>query len=77
MLTSAPRTLIFAVATALAFLLLVVGGGPALAHTGLQSSTPADGETLTVAPDTVSLTFSSAVASQFAQVAVTGPAENE
>ena len=73
MKTSVPRTLILAAATALASLLLVLSGGPAAAHTGLQSSTPADGETLTVAPDAVTLTFSSAVASEFAQIAVTGP----
>ena len=73
MKTSIPRILVVAAATALASLLLVLGGGPALAHTGLQSSTPADGETLTAAPDAVTLTFSSAVASEFAQVAVTGP----
>jgi hypothetical protein len=60
-------------ATALASLLLVLSGGPAAAHTSLQSSTPADGETLTAAPDAISLTFSSAVASEFAQVAVAGP----
>ena len=73
MFTSVPRNLVLAAATALASLLLVLSGGPAAAHTGLQSSTPADGETLTAAPDAISLTFSSAVASEFAQVAVTGP----
>lgn len=73
MFTAVPRTLVVATATALAALLLVLGGGPAAAHTGLQSSTPGDGEILTAAPDAISLTFSSAVASEFAQVAVTGP----
>ncbi|MDT0276040.1 copper resistance CopC family protein [Blastococcus goldschmidtiae] len=73
MKTSVRRILIVAAATALASLLLVLSGGTALAHTGLQSSTPADGETLTAAPDAVTLTFSSAVASEFAQIAVTGP----
>lgn len=73
MFTSVPRNLVLVAATALASLLLVLSGGPAAAHTGLQSSTPADGETLTAAPDAISLTFSSAIASEFAQVAVTGP----
>ena len=73
MFTSVPRNLVLVAATALASLLLVLSGGPAAAHTGLQSSTPADGETLTAAPDAISLTFSSAVASEFAQVAVAGP----
>ncbi|GAA4733583.1 copper resistance protein CopC [Modestobacter marinus] len=68
-----PRILIVAAATTLASLLLVLSGGTALAHTGLQSSTPADGETLTAAPGTVTLTFSSAVTSEFAQIAVTSP----
>jgi copper resistance protein C len=66
------RTLAGAAATALAALFVVLGG-PAAAHTGLQSSAPADGEALTSAPDTVTLTFATAVASEFAQVAVTGP----
>ena len=67
------RTLAVAAATVVLALLAVLTGGPAAAHTGLQSSTPADGEALTAAPDTVTLTFATAVASQFAQVAVTGP----
>ncbi|RFU20643.1 copper resistance CopC family protein [Geodermatophilus marinus] len=73
MKTSVRRILIVAAATVLASLLLVFSGGTALAHTGLQSSTPTGGETLTAAPDAVTLTFSSAVASKFAQIAVTGP----
>ena len=73
MKTSVPRTLVVAAATALASLLLVLSGGPAAAHTGLRSSEPADGETWIVAPDAVTLTFATAVASEFAQVAVTGP----
>jgi methionine-rich copper-binding protein CopC len=73
MSTLVSRTLAVAAATALTALFVVLGGAPAAAHTGLQSSTPADGEALTSAPDTVTLTFATAVASQFAQVAVTGP----
>jgi copper resistance protein C len=73
MSTLVPRTLTVTAAMALTALFVVLGGGPAAAHTGLQSSTPADGEALTTAPDAVTLTFATAVASQFAQVAVTGP----
>lgn len=73
MFTPVPRILVLATATALASLLLVLSGGAAAAHTGLRSSAPADGETLTVAPDAVTLTFATAVSSEFAQVAVTGP----
>ncbi len=70
---SLARILVVAAAAALASLLLAPSGGTAQAHTGLQSSTPADGETWIVAPDAVTLTFATAVASEFAQVAVTGP----
>jgi methionine-rich copper-binding protein CopC len=73
MSTLVSRAFAVAVATALTALFIVLGGAPAAAHTGLQSSAPADGEALTTAPDTVTLTFATAVASQFAQVAVTGP----
>jgi methionine-rich copper-binding protein CopC len=72
MSTLMARTLAVAAAAALTALFVVLGG-PAAAHTGLQSSAPADGEALTAAPDTVTLTFATAVAPQFAQVAVTGP----
>ena len=73
MSTFVSRTLAVAAATVVLALLAVLTGGPAAAHTGLQSSTPADGEALTAAPDTVTLTFATAVASNFAKVAVTGP----
>jgi hypothetical protein len=73
MFTLVSRAFAVAAAAALAALFIVLGGGTAAAHTGLQSSAPADGEALTAAPDTVTLTFATAVASQFAQVAVTGP----
>lgn len=53
--------------------LLLAGGGPVAAHTGLQTSTPANGEALTQAPQAISLTFTEAVRPQFSQVAVTGP----
>jgi methionine-rich copper-binding protein CopC len=73
MSTLVSRAFAVAAATALMGLFVVLGGAPAAAHTGLQSSMPADGEALTTAPDTVTLAFATAVASQFAQVAVTGP----
>lgn len=53
--------------------LLFAGDGSAAAHTGLQISTPADGEALTRAPEAISLTFTEAVRPQFSQLAVTGP----
>lgn len=53
--------------------LLLADGGPAAAHTGLQSSTPADGEVLDQAPEAIALTFTEEVRPQFSQVAVTGP----
>lgn len=56
---------------------LVVGTGvrEAAAHTGLESSVPADGEVLTDVPGMpgVTLTFTEDVQAEFAQVAVTGP----
>lgn len=73
MSTSLPRSLAVAAATAIVSMVVVLGAEPAAAHTGLQSSVPADGEALTVAPDAVTLTFGTAVASEFTQVAVTGP----
>jgi methionine-rich copper-binding protein CopC len=60
--------------TLAAALLLVsagFGAAPALAHTALAASSPADGEVLTTAPDTVSLTFTEPVQAEFTQVAVT------
>jgi hypothetical protein len=37
-----------------AIVLAVTGGGPAAAHTGLETSAPADGEALTAAPERLS-----------------------
>jgi copper resistance protein C len=56
-------------------LLVVVGlsGDPAVAHTRLETSAPADGEVVTMTPEAVTLTFAEAVQAQFAHVAVTGP----
>ena len=60
---------------ALAAVLLLVSAGfpgaaPALAHTALAARSR-DGEVLTTAPDTVSLTFTEPVQAEFTQVAVT------
>ena len=70
--SSLSRTL--AVAAAAVLILLVgLGGGQAAAHTGLETSAPADDEVLTSLPEAVSLTFTEEVRAQFSQVVVTGP----
>jgi methionine-rich copper-binding protein CopC len=46
---------------------------PALAHTVLKSSTPANGASLDTAPDTVTLTFEEAVSLPANAVSITGP----
>ncbi len=46
---------------------------PALAHTSLRSSNPANGSTLTTPPTRVSLTFGEAVTVQGSPIRVTGP----
>ncbi|AEA26528.1 copper resistance CopC family protein [Pseudonocardia dioxanivorans] len=46
---------------------------PALAHDELRSATPAQGATLTTAPDTARLQFSAALDPQFVSTAVTTP----
>ncbi|WP_328295282.1 copper resistance protein CopC [Kineococcus sp. NBC_00420] len=52
----------------------VLTAGPAAAHDRLESTDPADGSTLDVAPDAVVLTMSSAPLALGTQVQVTGPA---
>ena len=52
---------------------LLVGATPALAHTRLESSDPADGSSVSTGPDSVSLTFNENIQSQFATVTVVGP----
>jgi methionine-rich copper-binding protein CopC len=52
----------------------VLTAGPAAAHDRLESTDPADGSTVDVAPDAVVLTMSSAPLALGTQVQVTGPA---
>ena len=58
----------------LAPVLPVLTAGPAAAHDRLESTDPADGSTVDVAPDAVVLTMSSAPLALGTQVQVTGPA---
>lgn len=55
-------------------LLLVAAAGPAQAHNGLVSSDPADGATVAVAPDHVTLTFTEPAIALGTQVRVVSPA---
>jgi methionine-rich copper-binding protein CopC len=48
-------------------------GGPALAHAHLQSAAPAEGSTVATAPAEIDLTFSEAVELKFTGIEVTGP----
>jgi copper resistance protein C len=64
------RLLAAALATVVALLL---GASPAFAHTRLESSDPADGASLSAAPEAVSLTFSESIDAEFATVSVVGP----
>ena len=63
------------VVTALGLVLLaqVAAASPAAAHTALVSTSPADGASLTDAPDAVTLTFSQPVNAELSAVEVTGP----
>lgn len=61
------------VVATVAFISLIGLAGQAHAHTGLETSSPADGEVLTEAPEAITLTFSGAIAEEFVQLAVTGP----
>lgn len=53
--------------------LLLLGAGPAAAHTRLTGSDPADGASLATAPDTVALTFNEEMQAEFSTVTVVGP----
>jgi copper resistance protein C len=64
------RGLAVAVLTGLALLL---AAAPALAHTRLQSSDPADGATLDAPPQRVSLTFNETMTPGFSTLTVIGP----
>lgn len=52
---------------------LLLGTAPAFAHSGLQSSDPADGSSLATAPQRVSLTFSESIPAEFTTLTVIGP----
>jgi copper resistance protein C len=57
----------------LAGLALLLGSTPALAHTKLLSSDPADGASLDSAPQHVSLTFNETMTPGFSTITVVGP----
>lgn len=67
------RLLRAAAVTVLAGWALLLGVAPALAHTRLLGSDPADGASLAVAPERVSLTFTEAVQPDFTTLTVIGP----
>lgn len=71
-----PRSVPFLRALALALLTglaLLTAAAPALAHTRLVGSDPADGASLATAPDRVALTFNEAMQADFSTVTVVGP----
>jgi methionine-rich copper-binding protein CopC len=59
--------------TLLAGLALLLGAAPALAHTRLQSSDPADGASVDTAPEHVALTFNEPMSPEFSTITVIGP----
>jgi copper resistance protein C len=52
---------------------LLLGTAPAFAHTRLEGSDPADGASLSTAPQKVTLTFNEAVPAEFTTLTVIGP----
>jgi methionine-rich copper-binding protein CopC len=54
-------------------LVMLVVAGPALAHSRLESSDPADGASLATPPSKVTLTFNEAMQQGFATITVIGP----
>ncbi len=68
------RVVVLAVAAVVVVLVPAASGdAPALAHTGLDASTPADGAHVDAAPEEVTLTFTEDVLADYLQLAVTGP----
>jgi copper resistance protein C len=68
------RTLLRAAATSLLSLVALPAiATPALAHTSLLSSDPADGAVLGTAPDVITLTFTDPMQAEFSTVTVTAP----
>lgn len=64
------RVLVVAV---LGLLGVLVAGAPAFAHARLLSSDPADGASLAIAPERVSLTFNEDMPAEFSTITVIGP----
>jgi len=62
-----------AVVALLSLAALLLGAGPALAHTRLQRTDPGDGTTLDAAPQRVSLTFNENLPAEFSTITVVGP----
>jgi copper resistance protein C len=52
---------------------LLIGTAPAFAHTRLESTDPADGASLSTAPQKISLTFNEDVPAEFTALTVIGP----
>lgn len=52
---------------------LLLGTAPAFAHTRLEGSDPADGASLSAAPQKVTLTFNEAIPAEFTTITVIGP----
>lgn len=67
------RTVAALLVTALATVLLTATAGPALAHSSLRSTDPADGSTVTTAPDRVTLVFDQPAQELGTEVVVLGP----
>lgn len=63
----------FALSVVAAMVVVLLGATPAFAHTTLQSSDPAEGASLSTAPDQVTLTFAEAVTLPQDPISVTGP----
>ncbi|GAA0929724.1 copper resistance CopC family protein [Pseudonocardia zijingensis] len=61
----------------LAALALLLGATPALAHSRLESSDPADGASLDSAPERITLTFNEDPTPGFSEVTVVGPDQVE
>ena len=60
-------------ATVAAGLALLLGAAPAVAHTRLESSDPADKSSVDTAPESVSLTFNEDISAELASISVVGP----
>lgn len=59
--------------TLLSLATLLALATPALAHTSLVGSDPAEGATVTAAPEVITLTFTDPMEAEFSTVTITGP----